>query len=573
MATIEPRPPFDAAAGGADRLRGRLLERGLLATLCALGAWLRLDQLPQQVPFHDEWHALLAVARWDAARIFSSFGHADHSIPVALYLEALSRLDRLAPLALWGPFALAGLVTLVLLPVAAARHIGREAAWLLAPLLALSPLLVYYSRTARPYVYTAPLALGVALAVAAWWRRPGARAALGVALLAAIVGWSMLAHIPFVAGAVATAVLLRPASARRWRDGGAARATLALLAGGLTAALLAAPLIGDLRNLDRKVGSAPVEAENLMAGFRLFPGSGSWPFLAVLLALGIDGAVHLYRRERTLALVLAGASSVQLTALLVTRPDSFGAPLVAARYLMPIGLVVMLCAALSAARHLDGRISRWVAPVALLLLAVVFWAPAAPLLGARPDNFRSTALHRLFHFEPARMLDDAAALPPAYGPILAARDEFAILEAPYNGYLHVPYGEYQRLHRRIVHLGVETGFCSAGDTREIPAAGQGGFALDRFVGLGELDRMRELGIRFIVLHRDPETEIPRLEPTWKRVERFDFEGCLAELEAELGRPAVARDGIALFDLGTVAVVPADGRSGRRAAAAQTSDSR
>ena len=38
-----------------------------------------------------------------------------------------------------------------------------------------------------------------------------------------------------------------------------------------------------------------------------------------------------------------------------------------------------------------------------------------------------------------------------------------------------------RLHRKIVHLGVETGFCSAGDTREIPAAGQGGFALDALV--------------------------------------------------------------------------------------------
>jgi hypothetical protein len=572
----DPDGRADSEATAHDGDRRPRLEAVVAVPLCAFGAWLRLDALPGQVPFHDEWHALLAVARLSPAQISSSFGHADHSIPVTLYLEALSRLGRLDPLLLWGPFALAGLLTLLLLPVAVAGRFGARAAWLLAPLLALSPLLVYFSRTARPYVFTAPLALAAALALETWWRRPGRGAALRVALLCALVAWSLLAHLPFVGGAVLAAVLLRPAGSRRWRDGAPARAALALAIVTASAALLAWPLLHDLRNLDRKLGGEAIAAGDVVAGLLLFPGAGRWPILLVLLALACDGAVRVARRQPTLAILLGAGSATQLLAIATTRPDSFDAPLVAARYLMPVGLVVLVCAAAGAADRLSGRFARRVvAPAALVAFGLAVWAPARGVLGARPDGFRSTTLHRLFHFEPERLLEASRTLPAAYRPVRQAAGDFAVLEAPYNGYLHAPYGMYQWRHRREVYLGVEHGFCATADTREVPAAGTGGFALDRFVELGDLARLRALGIRFVLIHRDPEREIPLLEPTWDRVDRFDFDACVERLRALTGRRPRIRDGIAVFDLAPPGRDRGAGdRPGRRRRAApQTSDSR
>src|SRR5690606_19307639 len=127
--------PEQAPQSPASRGRGRHSFTGHVGTtvlllLCAFGAWLRLDDLLHQTPFHDEWHPLLAVMWWNAERIASAFGHADHSIPITLYLEALSRIDLLGPLLFWGPFAFIRLIVIPGLPALFSRHFGGAPAWL-----------------------------------------------------------------------------------------------------------------------------------------------------------------------------------------------------------------------------------------------------------------------------------------------------------------------------------------------------------------------------------------------------------------------------------------------------------
>ena len=63
------------------------------------------------------------------------------------------------------PMMLAGIATLVALPLYARRYLGAGTALFFSVLLAISPMLVFYSRMARPYALTLLLSL-VALILA-----------------------------------------------------------------------------------------------------------------------------------------------------------------------------------------------------------------------------------------------------------------------------------------------------------------------------------------------------------------------------------------------------------------------
>src|SRR6266496_3659808 len=140
-------------------------------TAIAAGTWLRWYQLDIQVLIDDEWHALHKVLHSDAYGIATTFGFADHSIPLTLYYRFLALHGGLTEWVMHLPMLVAGVVLLV----AAALSLRRETtppvrvAWV--ALLAISPLLVYHSRTARPYALTGLLTFVAIVAFRRWWLR------------------------------------------------------------------------------------------------------------------------------------------------------------------------------------------------------------------------------------------------------------------------------------------------------------------------------------------------------------------------------------------------------------------
>jgi hypothetical protein len=186
--------------------------------------------------------------------------------------------------------------------------------------------------------------------------------------------------------------------------------------------------------------------------------------------------------------------------------------------------------------------------VTLLGIGAGTWTPRWSLVSGAPDNFRSTRLFHLLSF-PAADLQLEFEPPAAYRSILEADAGGAVLELPYNGYLRTPYGYYQRRHRREVYLGVEAGWCTDKDTRELPAAGREGFRLSRFVDPSAGRDLAERSIRFVVFHRDPEAEVPWVRPERRRRDRFDHDRCVAAFAELTGSVPLELDGIAVFDLG------------------------
>ena len=121
----------------------------------AVGVFLRAWQLRSQMLLDDEWHAVRMLIRADMDGIADHFGLADYCIPLTLYYRWLYEHAALSEWAMHLPLLVAGIALLVVAPWLLRRSlpIATNATWV--ALLAVSPLLVYFSRTARPYALLA----------------------------------------------------------------------------------------------------------------------------------------------------------------------------------------------------------------------------------------------------------------------------------------------------------------------------------------------------------------------------------------------------------------------------------
>ena len=171
----------------------------MLALSIIAGAWLRWDQLGVQVLLDDEWHAVHKVLNSDAADIATTFGFADHSIPLTLYYRLLALHGGLTEWVMRLPMLLSGIGLLLVVPPLLRREttLPVRAAWV--ALLAISPLLVYHSKTARPYALTSLLTFIAIVAFRRWWLREGATKGWGAAYIAAtlLAGWLHPITLPF----------------------------------------------------------------------------------------------------------------------------------------------------------------------------------------------------------------------------------------------------------------------------------------------------------------------------------------------------------------------------------------
>ena len=119
-----------------------------------LGAWLRLDQFLDQTLIDDEWHAVHQIMLSSPSRFMLSFGHADYSIPLTLLYWVQAQWFGLSEFGMRLPMMMAGLATVALFPLALRKELGDRTVIAFAFLLACSPVLIAFSRMARPYALT-----------------------------------------------------------------------------------------------------------------------------------------------------------------------------------------------------------------------------------------------------------------------------------------------------------------------------------------------------------------------------------------------------------------------------------
>ena len=261
------------------------------ALAIGVGLWLRLDQFAAQLLLEDEWHAVYRVVHDAPAAIFLNFAHSDSSIPLTLLYALESRTFGLSEIGMRLPLLLAGAATLILFPWYAARHVGRGEALVFAALLAISPLLYFFSRTARPYALTLLLAWIAHVAFRRYFEAQAPRSAdaAGYAASATLAAWLHPVVGPFVVAPFVTAAwqcARRGPDAER-RRGMARLAVLALATALPMAALLLPPLITHPESLRLKSGVDLPNVDTLIGVWYLWFGTGATAVVLICGALAL----------------------------------------------------------------------------------------------------------------------------------------------------------------------------------------------------------------------------------------------------------------------------------------------
>ncbi len=293
---------------------------------------------------------------------------------------------------------------LILAPTYVAHRLGRPTAAVFALLLAISPLLVIYSRMARPYAITLLLGWIAHAAFHRFERGPRGQKAAGFVyrVASALAAWLHPIVKPFVLAPVLWALAQLPRATRgdraiRFRH----LMSVAIPTGVLMAVFVLLPLFAHPHSLTAKVGINMPSIETLLGVWYSWFGTPSTITLLLCLGLAVSGTPSVWR---SLPEARTGVFGIALTllAIFITRPMwSQHSPTVA-RYLLPAIPLLLLAVAAGAVR-LAGQIAapsttpRRLAAAGILTLPCLALGAQSPLLTTLPHPNTHT-LHGLHYF-------------------------------------------------------------------------------------------------------------------------------------------------------------------------------
>jgi hypothetical protein len=556
----------------APEARGLPTRPYLLATLALvlIAAFLRLFGLQEQILLDDEWHALNVVQNQGYAHIFSHFGQADHSIPVTLWYEWLTRHGGLDEARMRISSYLPALALLLVFPRLLGGWLDRRERLILLALMVLSPFLFYYARFARPYSLLA-LLVSASLPLAwAWWYggRYGERSRAGrrTARWSGAAWWLCIvlsAWINPVSMAMSTAPMAwfgidalvhmvrgpRRPHDRSWQPLGRL-ALFGTTVAAMVAALLWAPMANDFKSLSMKSAIHHPDAATAWGILSLWSGSGHDVLVAAFTALVAVGVWILAQRDRAFAAYLGLITVLAIGAVWLTGAEWSQHALVTGRYLiglLPFFLAFAALGLAALARGLQARLRLPMPLTVVAVLALLTLTGPLPRWGIPGSQFVHHS-ENYFDYKPTRnpiselFLDYRSA--DFYAEIreLHPQGDALVIET----YFHVetyynPLHYHQQAHGQRVKIGMFSGLCAERVFGEIRPDAQG-IELRNFVRLsdflaapGEVTNGRTA---YLVLRSRPMMVAPE--------HAIRFEECRAAAEASLGPPWREAEGALVY---------------------------
>lgn len=357
------------------------------------GAYLRLDQVLYQVLINDEWHPVHQLTYYSPQQFMGSFGNADYSIPLVLFYWLEMQLFSVNELTLRMPMIIAGLLTLIALPMSLRNRVDDRVVALFAVLLAMSPFLISYARIARPYALTL---LGI---YAAFWcleraienRKIRWKPAFGYALLCGLVVWTHAITGPVL---IAPLVVLWWAAFRGIGLAWGPIIMLTLVVGVIMGLAVLPPLLGDPTAISGKSGVDSITLETVYGAAFLWFGTGSTAVVIASVLLTAIGAPMVWRKMPIARWMVVGIALTVVT-LLVTRPWWVDRPLAFGRYLLPVVPLLLLSVSAGLVRVSDGfhklarkgAASLWTLTVAVPFFAACWITSPTPEILLRPNSY------------------------------------------------------------------------------------------------------------------------------------------------------------------------------------------
>lgn len=506
------------------------------------GAWLRLHDVASQIVIDDEWHALHKLMRSGVADILTHLDYADYSIPMTLYFRALYGTTGLGEWGMRAPMLAAGIALVAIAPWLARAWTTLPVRVTWSALLAVSPILVFMSRNARPYAVTTLLATVALVAFERWWRGAAHRRAWAAAYVVAVVmaGWLHMTSLAFTLTPLLYAAALARADGVAWRRlvklGFATATPLAIV--------LLPPVVIDWMRFTAKAGVDSVTPDSAYRTLLLLTGTPHLAVAAAFAACAAAGVAVWWRRDRVLAGYVVSVAIVGGLAIVAARPTWVQQPIVFARYVLPVLPVLLLLVAEGFVAMIPRRAALATALAAAALLVV---AGPLPAQWRSPNQFTSHARFQ-FDYDDARnphVTGRAGDSVPAFYRELARAPagSLTLVVAPWRLESHFnPHVWYQEVHRQNVRIGLTTPLCGARDFGEYPER-EPGMRLSNFVHLDALLRGDRVDADFLVIQRKP-WSVPRGQDVpWP-----DVDACLPKIEAALGAPVYRDDDIVAFAL-------------------------
>jgi len=391
-----------------DRQTSRLqsvTEVVIVVVALAVAVFLRVQQLSIQVLLDDEWHAVHQLLTSGVAETFLSFGGSDHSIPLTLLYHLSSEVFGLSETLMRLPSVIFGIMFCGLLYVRVRTRFGASAALPALWLTALSTILIYYSRIARPYIISMTLCyLSLYLFERIYHSRQLLARPIMLAMYSVVTTLAVWTH-PLVGLSVVSPYLyysfvMIVNRDRAWRSNLAKLVIIAVPVMCLGSAIVLPPVLSDFGSLAGKMGSDVPGADTLMGAAHWWYGVRSaWvAWLAVgLTAVGITSAIT---RDRLVRHGLL-ATAVTALAIYITEPQWVHHGKTFARYLImvvPIVIVSMACGMVVVSRYLAGQ--KLSVPIITVgsMVWIAIYIIDSPVRGDldRPDNY---VLHPIKYFE------------------------------------------------------------------------------------------------------------------------------------------------------------------------------
>ena len=517
----------------------KLMTIALLIAVVAV--YLRLNQLLDQILIDDEWHAVHALIRLGYSEIFLSFGHADHSIPLTLLFKLMAESIGLSEFRMRLLPLMAGITTVVAIPYLLKPWLKTHELLLLSALLAVSPVLIHFSRYARPYALTILLTFAAVIALWHWWHEKDRSWLFLFMPSTVLAAWLHPLTLLFTGGGLLWfgLVALKRAFHRRETAGLVRIAIVGLMTMALVSVFVLPPLLADPASMASKTGVHKLEWKTIVWAWELSVGTANLAMVSLMFGFGVIGAIEFFKRDRHFFGYWLFMFLLASMAIVILSPAWVHHALVPVRYLSPIlplvlGLIAIgfVISIRSLGHFVSSQLISHVSAIAsaIWLSVLVLSGPLIETFGLR--NQFSAAQRYHFDYDFAENLYvtelENIELPSIYDQMAQEPGEWWLIEAPWNFASHsTPLVGFQRKHQMPLQIGMMTGLCNDWSVGELPYQSQGdNWVFRNLVHLADLPEAQNQKNRFVVLNRQSVYEsIPLPE---------SIEGCIDELSQTLG---------------------------------------
>jgi hypothetical protein len=550
----------------------------------------------QQIFIDDEWHGFYYALNKSPGYLLTHFAIPGATcIPLNFYSWLLGATIGWSEILLRLPSLVFGLLLLFAAPILGRRIAGDASGLLFTALIAISPILIFYSRNFRPYEEVAVSCFVMLMAADRWnTTRNRLWAALFVLSASAAVWFHLYATV-VVAAPLFTGLVY---SARRWlkersSDNSAKSASgvsfMEWLASGFAIVLLVGMAVGPALLESAKsgtlgtAGAGTIRLRAFLHAAMLIVGTGEPLLAAAIWLFAAAGAWQLSRRMPWLASTCILLYPLEITVLLLSKPDSLTSGIVIARYCIALVPITLLFAA----RGIDWAVGTFVArlsfpswfhigicavvPVGLLAMGPLLETYAGTNSftnhGAFQDRYSPINWKFSFINETissnlqARISVYSAEVPAFYLALGEHPGDRPIIEYPMlagNAVNHLYF--YQYLHQRRVIAGYILDMRR--DFGLIEGAVYGNAYIDQvlskvpdksrlhfrnLVCMDDLEAVRATGADYVVMHKLWEAALPALAPAPAELTRL-----IPTYVREFGRPIYEDKNIIVFSLHTTA---------------------